>query len=100
MVRILHSAARGRILAGAMGASLLMLSACDSADETTAEATEEAVEEVEATDGAMEPMASEEETAMEICDENGNRYPNEEAAKEAGLEEAQYGATYCEYIEE
>ena len=39
------------------------------------------------------------DTDFEVCDENGNRYPSEEAAKEAGLEEAQYGATYCQYFE-
>ena len=39
------------------------------------------------------------ETNFEVCDENGNRYPSEDAAKEAGLEEAQYGATYCQYFE-
>jgi hypothetical protein len=39
------------------------------------------------------------EADFEVCDENGNRYPSEEAAQKAGLEEAQYGATYCQYFE-
>jgi len=39
------------------------------------------------------------EASFEVCDESGNRYPSEEAARQAGLEEAQYGATYCQYFE-
>lgn len=31
----------------------------------------------------------------EVCDEKGKRYPNNDAALEAGLEYAQFGATYC-----
>lgn len=31
----------------------------------------------------------------EVCDENGNRYPNNETALDAGLDYAQFGATYC-----
>ena len=32
---------------------------------------------------------------LEVCDEMGNRYPDAAAAREAGLTEAQFGATYC-----
>jgi hypothetical protein len=35
------------------------------------------------------------ETAVPICDENGNVYASEEEAAATGLSEAQYGATYC-----
>jgi hypothetical protein len=35
-----------------------------------------------------------------ICDENGNVYASEAEAKAAGLNEAQYGATYCQYIDD
>lgn len=34
-------------------------------------------------------------TKVVYCDEEGNRYDTEAAAKAAGLTEAQYGATYC-----
>jgi hypothetical protein len=34
-----------------------------------------------------------------ICDENGNRYANEQEAAATGLTEAQYGATYCQYFD-
>ncbi|GEM_PF-2833133 len=30
-----------------------------------------------------------------VCDENLNRYPNEQAAIETGLDRSRYGATYC-----
>ena len=54
---------------------------------------------------AVDPMAGEvgqqetSEGAFEVCDESGNRYPSEDAAKAEGLEEAQYGATYCQYFD-
>jgi hypothetical protein len=35
-----------------------------------------------------------------ICDEFGNKYQSEEEAKKAGLKDAQFGATYCQYFEE
>ncbi|RGP41163.1 hypothetical protein BPTFM16_01459 [Altererythrobacter insulae] len=73
--------------------SALILAACSGQGEEP-----ETVEEVDATEVEAElPETS--ETAFEVCDENGNRYASEEAAKEAGLEEAQYGATYCQYFE-
>ncbi len=31
-----------------------------------------------------------------VCDEHGRIYSNEDAARRAGLDESQYGATYCE----
>lgn len=31
-----------------------------------------------------------------VCDANGNSYPSEEIAELAGLERAEYGATFCQ----
>ncbi len=31
----------------------------------------------------------------DLCDRNGNRYKDAKEAKNAGLAEAEYGATYC-----
>ena len=31
----------------------------------------------------------------DLCDENGNRYKDEEEARNAGLNDAEFGATYC-----
>lgn len=45
-------------------------------------------------------LSSETEQAFVVCDENGNRYASEEDAVAAGLSEAQYGATYCQYFED
>jgi hypothetical protein len=30
-----------------------------------------------------------------VCDENLNRYPNEQAALDAGFDHSQFGAIYC-----
>ena len=74
----------------------LGLTACDSGGDVTDDATtEEAViEETAPADNVMEPMAETQE--FEVCDGDGNRYPSEQAARDAGLSEAEYGATYCE----
>lgn len=75
--------------------SLMTVSACTAAEEE-GDAAEVAVEESEeAIENAQDITA-----AMEICDEDGNRYASEQEAADAGLEPAQYGATYCEYLEE
>ena len=40
------------------------------------------------------------ERKISFCDGEGNRYASEEEAEAAGLEPAEYGATYCpEYLE-
>lgn len=76
-----------------IASSAFILAACSGPSEEP-----ETVEQVEA--AAVEAELPEtSETDFEVCDENGNRYASEEAAKEAGLEEAQYGATYCQYFE-
>ncbi len=36
----------------------------------------------------------------EVCDEFGRRFASEKAAREAGLLEAQFGATYCQYLDD
>jgi hypothetical protein len=35
-----------------------------------------------------------------FCDEKGNKFISEEEAKKHGLEEAQFGATFCQYTED
>ena len=37
--------------------------------------------------------------AFEVCDADGNRYASEADAEAAGLDRAEYGATFCEYAE-
>ena len=73
-------------------ASLLVAScsAEEAADNTVgnAIASEDVVVDELVTDGAME-----------VCDEAGNRYASDAEAEAAGLDPAQYGATYCsEYL--
>ncbi|MCJ8189894.1 hypothetical protein [Sphingomicrobium aestuariivivum] len=89
----------------------LALASCGEVDDADMELETEAeiIEEPTAT-AAAEPDATAEageeatadsadsEDSYEVCDEDGNRYPSEQAAKDAGLEEAQYGATYCDYL--
>ena len=91
---------RAAVVAGAV----FGLAACgDSAEDVTDETAEATEETTEAVEEATEEVAEAGEAASEemtICDENGNRYASEEDAAAAGLEEAQYGATYCQYFEE
>ena len=77
----------------------LTLAACSGpADEETVEeagaGAEAPVASVVATDEA-EPASE----AFEVCDADGNRYPSEADAEAAGLDRAEYGATFCEYAE-
>ena len=74
----------------------LLIAALAACSEPGDQATEAAPVETEVADTEGSTPA---EADFEVCDENGNRYPSEYAAKEAGLEEAQYGATYCQYFE-
>lgn len=83
--------------------SALAVAACSGATEEAP--TEEAPTEEAATEEA-EPAASQSETSVaqstevfEVCDADGNRYPSEADAEAAGLERAEYGATFCEYAE-
>lgn len=53
-------------------------------------------------DKKTETMPIEDDIASEgimICDEYGNEYASEQEAIDAGLSEAEYGATYCQYPE-
>ena len=60
-------------------------------------------EDIEPTTEEVTPVEIEESSTtsqvddydVPICDENGNVYANEQDAADAGLSEAQYGATYC-----
>lgn len=72
--------------------------ACSEVTEDTA------VEEVAVEEAAQAAMQSEEATngpkeVFEVCDADGNRYPSEAEAEAAGLDRAEYGATFCDYIE-
>lgn len=76
----------------------LSLVACSGATEE--EPTEEVVaEETIPAEGASEAVASESSEVFEVCDEDGNRYPSDADAEAAGLDRAEYGATFCEYFE-
>lgn len=93
-----------KLITSAAGSAVLLLTgACGAPDEVA-----EAEAEVAAESGTEVEPASETEAVatgetaedtIEICDEDGNRYASDEEAKAAGLDEAQYGATYCQYFE-
>jgi|GEM_PF-2931886 len=70
------------------------VAACSEASE---EAVQEKVTAEEATvaEAQSEPDFQAAET-WEVCDENGNSYPSEADAEAAGLDRAEYGATFCE----
>lgn len=48
---------------------------------------------------AISDEAELDDAAFEVCDGDGNRYPSEADAEAAGLDRAEYGATYCDYLE-
>ncbi|MBT8428087.1 MAG: hypothetical protein KJO02_08675 [Erythrobacter sp.] len=91
------------ITAAAAGTVLLLTGACGTPDEVAELEAEAAAESGTEVDPATEAEAVTTEEATEdtivICDEDGNRYASDEEAKAAGLDEAQYGATYCQYFE-
>lgn len=76
---------------GVVGA--LLVAACGAPAQPEAE--EEAVEAAVDADAPATPSAE----AYEVCDEKGNRYPSEADAEAAGLERAEFGATFCEFAE-
>ena len=88
--------ASAKVFLAAMSA--LSVVACSGATEE--EPAQEVVSQ-EATPAiaASEAAASESTEVFEVCDENGNRYPSEADAEAAGLDRAEYGATFCEYTE-
>lgn len=90
----------GKTIRAAVAAGAVFgLAACgDSTDNATAETVEETAVEEATEEVAEAGEAANEE--MTICDENGNRYASDEDAAAAGLEPAEYGATYCQYFEE
>lgn len=76
----------------------LAVVACSGATEE--EATDEAVLEAPApAEATSDAAAVESIEVFEVCDEAGNRYASEADAEAAGLERAEYGATFCEYAE-
>lgn len=78
----------------------LMLSACNApaeVDEDQAESSDEVAAQDLSQGGAA---TAETDETYEVCDESGNRYASEADAAAAGLSYAEYGATFCEYIEE
>lgn len=76
----------------------LSVVACSGAaeEETT---QEEVVEETAPTEATSDAAVKESTEVFEVCDEDGNRYPSEADAEAAGLDRAEYGATFCEYAE-
>lgn len=80
----------------------LSIAACSGAseEETAAETgAEPAAEEAAPEAVTSEAASSESPEVFEVCDEAGNRYPSEADAEAAGLDRAEYGATFCEYAE-
>lgn len=78
------------------GVLALAMAACGTPAESEAEA-EASGEEVVVEEVTNEAAGDDE--VYEVCDGEGNRYPSEQAAVDAGLSEAEYGATYCDYID-
>lgn len=78
--------------------STLSVAACSGATE------EESAQDVTTEEAAPAPAASEAAVAtssevFEVCDENGKSYPSEADAEAAGLDRAEYGATFCDQAE-
>ena len=84
-----------RMLSGSSCAIVgaLLVAACGAPAQPEAE--EEAVEAAVEAEAPATPSTE----AYEVCDEKGNRYPSEADAEAAGLERAEYGATFCEFAE-
>ena len=79
--------------------SALVIAGCSGAteEEPVENVVVEAGEANPAESGALPSAPSTE--AYEVCDADGNRYASDADAEAAGLERAEYGATYCEYAE-
>lgn len=76
----------------------LSVAACSGATEEEPAPEIEAVE-IDPAVADTDAAATESTEVFEVCDEAGNRYPSEADAEAAGLDRAEYGATFCEYIE-
>jgi len=89
------------ILATAALAMILGLNACTPQEE---EAMQEGLENAQRDQNrqSRENISAEERqniaqsSPSAVCDEHGRIYASEYAARRAGLDESQYGATYCE----
>lgn len=86
-----------------MAMSALSIAACagEAQEEPTQEAAleETAAAEPAGADAVDSAALAESTEAFEVCDADGNRYPSEADAEAAGLDRAEYGATFCEYAE-
>ena len=79
-----------------IAAASLMIGACSADD-----AADETIDNAVAADDAAVTEAGDvsADTAMTVCDADGNRYASDAEAEAAGLELAEFGATYCpEYL--
>ena len=76
----------------------LSIAACSGAVEEEA-GQEEVVEETASAEAKSDAPVAQNTEVFEVCDGDGNRYPSEADAEAAGLDRAEYGATFCEYIE-
>lgn len=84
-------------------AGALAIAGCSGAaeEEPAAETAQEApaMAETAGSDPAGDTVAGESAEVFEVCDADGNRYPSEADAEAAGLDRAEYGATFCEYAD-
>lgn len=71
----------------------LAITACSNAADDNAE---DKVEVEETNSVATQDEMDTATEVWEVCDEFGNRYPSEADAEAAGLDRAEYGATFCE----
>jgi uncharacterized lipoprotein NlpE involved in copper resistance len=79
--------------------SVFVISGCGNTNTTTIKkATESDTAKVKTIQ--KEDIKTVKEEDSTVCDENGNIYTSEQEAKKAGLSEAQYGATYCDYMKD
>ena len=77
--------------------ALSVVACSGAAEEETTE--EEVVEETAPAEATSDVAVTASTEVFEVCDEDGNRYPSEADAEAAGLDRAEYGATFCEYAE-
>lgn len=79
-------------------ASIFSVAACSGPTEehTTKDVTSEEAPPSPSPSGAA---AVTEPEVFEFCDENGDHYPSETDAEAAGLDRAEYGATFCDHGE-
>ena len=77
--------------------AVFTVAACSDASDESVEGEAAVIESIPAE--AQNEGDAQTAEVWEVCDEDGNRYPSEADAEAAGLDRAEYGATYCEYTE-